>query len=148
MIIDTKASQDLFNVIELTGMTQWLREQDMSQSTMKLTSSPRTVEERASGIYIRKPENPYAAIQYPIKLGVGLKDGERWYDFKAPTNPAASIAEYESLLIVYMLERIEELSLAWTVPILSATLQAYQFVAKCRASPNSSIFWKMKRRMI
>jgi hypothetical protein len=30
MILDTQASRDVFNVIELKALTQWLPEQDMS----------------------------------------------------------------------------------------------------------------------
>jgi hypothetical protein len=76
----------------------------------------------------------YAAVAHPIKLGVGLKDGDRWYEFYflAPVAPAATLDEYETFLTAYMQERIMELSSAWAAPILANTTQAYQFVAKVR----------------
>jgi hypothetical protein len=72
-------------------------------------------------------------VAYPVKLGVGIRDGERWYDIwiKGPVTPAASIAEYEASLIGYLLERIEEMSPTSAVPILSATSQVYQLVMRC-----------------
>jgi hypothetical protein len=44
MIIDTKASRDVFNVMELSTFTQWEREQDLSQDTTELIPPRRTVE--------------------------------------------------------------------------------------------------------
>jgi hypothetical protein len=139
MIPDTQASRDVFNVIELKALTQWLREQGMSQNTLEPIPPPRTVEERARRTYVKKPENlqhvldHYASVAYPIKLGIGLRDGERWYDIwiKVPLAPASSIAKYETALVGYLVDRIEEMSRTWAVPILSATSQVYQLVMKC-----------------
>jgi hypothetical protein len=69
---------------------------------------PRTVEERARWIYVKKSENlqhvldHYASAAYPIKLGIGLRDGERWYDIwiKVQAASAPSIAEYETAGVV------------------------------------------------
>jgi hypothetical protein len=129
MISDTKASRDVFNVIELSTLTRW-----------ELVPPKRTVEDRRRGISIKKPENlqhaldHYAENQVPIRLGVGLKDGDQWYEFwsLAPINPANSIEEHETFMIAYVQERIIELSTAWDAPIMASTSQVYQFGAKVR----------------
>jgi hypothetical protein len=85
MIIDTEASRDVFNVIELSTLTRWEPEQDLSPDTTKLVPSARTVEERSRGIFIEKLEDlqhvlDHYAAAHQAKLGVGLKDGERSYE--------------------------------------------------------------------
>jgi hypothetical protein len=59
----------------------------------------------------------------PVKLGVGLKEGERWHEFwfLTPVAAATTLDKYEAFLIVYMQERIMELSPA-------SMTQIYQFV--------------------
>jgi hypothetical protein len=70
MILDTQESRDVFNVIELKALTWWSPEQNMPQKTLGPIPPPRTVEERARGIYVKKSEN----LQHV------LRDGERWYE--------------------------------------------------------------------
>jgi hypothetical protein len=76
----------------------------------------------------------YAALAHQVKLGVWLKDEERWHEFwfHAPITPAATLDEYETFLIAYMQERIMELSPVWAAPLPANTSQVYQFTAKMR----------------
>jgi hypothetical protein len=108
-----------------------------------------TVEERGRGIVIEKVENlqrvldHYPAVRHPIKLGVGLKDGERWCElwFMDPITAATSITDYQTFLIAYMQERIIKSSPSWATRILGGTSQVYQFVAKVRN--NALEMWYM-----
>jgi hypothetical protein len=74
MIICTKASSDVFNVIELSAHTQWEPEQDFSQDPTKLVLPARSVEERSRGVFSKKLEDlqrvlhHYAAVAHPVKL--------------------------------------------------------------------------------
>jgi hypothetical protein len=110
----------------------------MSHDTAELIPPTRTMEKRGRGIFIKKTENlqrvlaHYAAVEHQIKHGVGLKDGERWYElwFMAPITAAAAIAEYETFQIAYMQDCILEFSPEWATRILENSSQIYQFVAK------------------
>jgi hypothetical protein len=115
--------------------------QDFSQDTTKLVRPQRTIEERSGGIFIKKSENlqsvpdHYAEVAHSVKLGVGLKDGERWHDFwfPGPIMPANRLEEYEAFMIAYVQERIMELSPTLAAPILLGTcLSVYSESARRR----------------
>jgi hypothetical protein len=57
MIIDAKAIRDVFNVIELSAMTQLQREQDLSRDTTELKPPKMRLEERGRWIFVKKEEN-------------------------------------------------------------------------------------------